>query len=1832
MTTDKGSVHNDKPVAANTAKADSTDLILSVLMPHPKAADAKVEPKPAEAKVEPKPAPAGKVEGESTATHKPVETKTASTTLMASSLLLGGNRDVVLPKKADEPAPAATLGSMSTSFKTGFVSNLAHQADGLQTMVSGKMTEQERYEQAKFGIAPERKNALSNLFHTGQNLVVNADKIPGALASQVKDTASALTSGDGNKIASTLGSATAFGLTTFAPVGGLSKAGTAGREAATLANGMREVGTARAVVGQYASANALTKLDDVSALTRLPRIPSSTAMREAATASTNLGKSVLGVVPEAKLATAFRPAGLGDDLANAAAKTTHVVPETALVKPIKPANLVADPVVAAPKTVVPEANLPAALKPGSVADEAANALLKTEGLGLSKPLRQADDLAAGTAGRTNNAGTRQHADTDGLTAKTTQDKTPGSGTETVKPETVVKSEPVVKASDSVVGKTVEPVVVKPQLADDLNSVGTKSTEFTKAIEEAMPNMTTSQRQVAQKLVDDLKVVEQTAKPVPAGAADSVVAAPVEASTRVKSLVDDLSGRPEVVKLIQENPALARHFDDLKVAGGKLESPVVPAKAADSVVPTPLRSEPAVDVPQVVGGRAVEPVVVKPQLADDLNSVGTKSTEFTKAIEEAMPNMTTSQRQVAQKLVDDLKVVEQTAKPVPAGAADSVVAAPVEASTRVKSLVDDLSRRPEVVKLIQENPALARHFDDLKVAGGKLEVPVTPANVETVALKLGDDIGKVGRSTADLTRSIESELPKLSGAQRQVADDIVRDLKSLEEATRPGAVVSPLENSRRIQKLVDDLGKPEYSRFFAENPKFVEGLTEVRVASGNMSRSRNVLETTVVSGERTANTLRLGEEGSRFTAKVEQLSDDLRRVPGSDKAVVNPALKEVPSQSLPLVERELKAIGRDMQSIGTNTDRTIAQVRARLELLEESGAKTLARDLRTNLDDIEKLSLNARTSTRLETATLTVESEGALLSQKATALSRELKPAADLAPSTSAKIPVEAQVSKHLDSLAEQARIVGTSSDPVKAVSNMRNSINKIEELGGVRVLKPEQVKAYEEITAAVTKIDRAAVEIRGVEALRGGASNSIEKLPGLVDDLRTSVRPSVKEELAQNFRRIEEAQAELRVARTLEEQSVANSRLARELDDPKLKTLVEGSSDARIAHSRLVEQVGKIDDAVLLSSRERLLTRVEAQSDNLIQSVRNLEPVPPVVSGPVSKPSPLKLATDDYVQAVNDIRRGADATALRRADQAFANLEFSAARQSIAPEVFAAIKQEHKALTTVSRELSEVSTTLITRNVEKLEQGFSRMEQATSTLVQRGLIKENYNVIQDLRYLEGPKGAGAPRLEDAQNRLIRAANDIEVATYRSNLVKLASHGDQVALDKLLVSGLVPEGRKVISLVPESMSQSLSTRAFLLGFGPEGNMIRNLSAADPFFLNNRGLLLNSTTVGTLKYGLLGAFGYMEAKELSSRIDQALLLEQFEKMKKDREEAQSQERDGADGRSQTPFDPTDNKAAASQAQVGEASQVLPRRAVQFNLNTGVEQTSNQFYAQAGAANHGINPVNAQSVMRNAYAAVVQNRTLPSQNGLTTGAPLKTSGNRERSILNVRFDDPDREQKIFNMATYGTEFGPYRQGAQPSAVDVVPIARAVSFPVTFTYNGDGRMDSRLDKPASSQFVIPSILNATDARLLNLSFSGRRDPYSSNSTALGSGQGIVNASGTSKVVNDGHLYNSLIASEAEGGSGHDARKLAGMEEAEDDVDKAGSGVVASANNGNQDDDDEDGQQNVAPAQVSSGGNVPPLPASVLTGKPVVADAGKARESEKEKVPGPPRKKTITA
>ncbi|HNM51049.1 MAG TPA: hypothetical protein PKN86_15145, partial [Candidatus Obscuribacter sp.] len=62
------------------------------------------------------------------------------------------------------------------------------------------------------------------------------------------------------------------------------------------------------------------------------------------------------------------------------------------------------------------------------------------------------------------------------------------------------------------------------------------------------------------------------------------------------------------------------------------------------------------------------------------------------------------------------------------------------------------------------------------------------------------------------------------------------------------------------------------------------------------------------------------------------------------------------------------------------------------------------------------------------------------------------------------------------------------------------------------------------------------------------------------------------------------------------------------------------------------------------------------------------------------------------------------------------------------------------------------------------------------------------------------------------------------------------------------------------------------------------------------------------------------------------------------------------------------------------------------------------------------------------------------------------------------------------------------------------------------------------------------------------------------------------------------------------------------------------------------QDDDDEDGQQSAAPVQVSSGSNVPPLPASVLTGNAVVADAGKAKEAEKEKIPGPPRKKTITA
>ncbi|HMY53498.1 MAG TPA: hypothetical protein PK671_11120, partial [Candidatus Obscuribacter sp.] len=63
MTTDKGSAHNDKPTGASTPKVDSTDLILSVLTPHPKAAEAKVEPKPAESKVEQKPAPAAKADG-----------------------------------------------------------------------------------------------------------------------------------------------------------------------------------------------------------------------------------------------------------------------------------------------------------------------------------------------------------------------------------------------------------------------------------------------------------------------------------------------------------------------------------------------------------------------------------------------------------------------------------------------------------------------------------------------------------------------------------------------------------------------------------------------------------------------------------------------------------------------------------------------------------------------------------------------------------------------------------------------------------------------------------------------------------------------------------------------------------------------------------------------------------------------------------------------------------------------------------------------------------------------------------------------------------------------------------------------------------------------------------------------------------------------------------------------------------------------------------------------------------------------------------------------------------------------------------------------------------------------------------------------------------------------------------------------------------------------------------------------------------------------------------------------------------------------------------------
>ncbi|MBK9618478.1 MAG: hypothetical protein IPO31_04720 [Candidatus Obscuribacter sp.] len=1382
-----------------------------------------------------------------------------------------------------------------------------------------------------------------------------------------------------------------------------------------------------------------------------------------------------------------------------------------------------------------------------------------------------------------------------VVAKDAPVATPGE----VKPPVVAKDAPVaapVEVKPPVVAKdapVVAPVEVKPPVVVKDAPVATPGEVKPPVVAKDAPVAKPGEVQ-APVVAKDAPVVTPGEAKAPVVAKDAPVVTPGEAKAPVVAkdapVVAPVEVKPQVVAKDApvatpgevKPPVVAK---DAPVATpGEVKPPVVAkdapvAKAADAPAPVvdkaPATPEvkPQGELRSAAEGKPVTkaadaPVVAAPQ------SVATQSLDYAALSRGTATRATETVREIGTSVESLTARSVDNVHPELRGAQGAVVKSELSAvETTVKNFTEGRAVEtfvPDMRKHIQalENSGATNIARDLTT---KVEQFERLSGASRAAQAVDSASVSTGAKAQTLAKVVDDSLRTMPPAQREVANVVSRRLEEISQAS--------VRDPRAVQSLVDDLAKPEYSKFFAQSPELSTAMAQLKRESNVLGTSLAKADTTTVTLERVASSARLTEEGLGASQKVGQISKDF-------EAGLRP---DVPVSAAPVVQRELAAIGKELETIGQTAaeSRAIATVRQRVEAISDAGAPKLAQELKNDLAKLETTGLNAERTRLIEQTGMAMQRDGELLGTRASQLQRQLHSEGVSAPSVGSGMPVKSQIARHLDNIAEQSGLVTGATDKVAAAASMRNSLAKIEELGGARVLTPAQAKNLDEIAKLVGNIDRQAVEMRGLATTQRSVTTAGETIPALTTDISRAVKVAGKEDvLAPNLKRIEEAANDLRLAPNAEARAQAASRIAQELENPAMREALDRTARGQFAQAGIAREVKALDEAVLLAQRERATTRLQAVADNAASDVRKAESeiatatkptkpvsdpavnpvvesaatptVRPVVKTEVaaaveSTPSRLASLSDDYSRAIKEASHVEPAIASRRIEQSYQALESEATKAGLTVEQIRQLKADHELVRRSLTEFDQANKALVAAKLNEVEQGFRSLESATSTEAQRSLIKVTYNNIQDLRYLEGAGRGGASTLEAAQTGLMRAKNDIEVATYRSNLVKLAASGDRQAQSQLLVAGLVTDGRRVTSLVPESFAPLSALQSLKMPWQSASPM-RNLSATDDFFVNNRGLFLNPRTIMAAKAASTLYYGAREINALSANID-AVKAEQ------------------------------------------QAQNDKLREPVTFGNN-------------------------ARTVMRNAAAADVVGRSVMSGRPARVEEPILT-GN-ERTSYGVFENDPDKMRKIEYFNRYGTPFVPLRQSAPAAEQPAAPVVRAFSLPLRFNWSGDKA--NGFDKPANSQFVIPSAMNfASPFALSNSDHGGRRDTvYGAQGSIFGGQSGMTSATGGAKLGADLTAAASMSGYQ-EGSSGHDIKDLEQVEESESGVDLPGSAptVMAHAGQAINNQDDEDDDDDTASSSPVSAKPVPPLPASgnVLAGDPV--------EPAKKTLAGPPRKRT---
>lgn len=1243
---------------------------------------------------------------------------------------------------------------------------------------------------------------------------------------------------------------------------------------------------------------------------------------------------------------------------------------------------------------------------------------------------------------------------------------------------------------------------------------------------------------------------------------------------VEAVVKQLE-RPEFAQFFAENPKAAQLLQDIKGTSTALTD------AATTVERAALPNASSFRVQEITAN-----------LTDNLASKGpitqVAAEQGLAKIEGIGTKLSQSGVKISDEVASSLQTVERSLKTIAEKGATPQV-------------VEDLTR---AMRAVEQN--LGKEVLDSSAGKGLLETRQAVNSIVTAqaersgivqierSLKVMEDSGlSLRRQNGDFAQLLQETAPSVKNSA--VVDRLNGTVRKIDEVLESSA--QPVAKAREIQQLVKQFERPEFHQFFVENPRAARLLEDMKGSTASIGNSAIKVESSALALERIETVAKFGEQTTAVASQIEKLATT--------------ATNEV---RLPNVATELKQIADDLKAIksGANPDLAMSSVRNRIELIEASGARNLAQELKVTVAELEKGSAAVGRVQRMEASVGTIEREAGKIGTQAEKLSSGIADDLRLVekPSINAGVKpvasVEAKVSENLDFISRQSKNLTNAVDDVQAVTRIKDSLAKIDELGGQALFTGEKAVAYRELKQSVAALDRAAVEAQGLRAFENSTQAIVreaDKMVGVTARLGENSALRGDAVVTERLAKVERAAAEVKAATTFEQQSSALKKLSGEIDDPRLQSSLGKSIEGRQVLDELKVGVNNLKQNLEVRALEQTTLKVEAQAPAVIKAAQGLEQAV-AKEATLSNNLPLKQAVADYTKAAENLTvRSERSVALKQMDQQLAIIEREVQGLKVpvqATTELNALRQSHKVVAESVSDAGLLAQSIIEKRLPHVENLLSQVGVSTSSTVQRELIRQTAGEIQTLRYLGGDTAAKITmQLEQAQANLVVAANQLEVAAYSRSLIKLAANGDAEAAGKLLFAGLTSDGFRT------TFQDFFAVRGHMVpligGGGDVGRMMRTLSASDDIFALNRAAIFNPNVVraasgATMALGLGSMFvtgGMLDAREANRQAEQ--------------------------------------QNFAPDARVPQNTEAIRTEAIRTDAKADTKDRTAvpdvvAVSAQAVASKPEVTfSTNGQAVVRNAYSAELRNRaTASSASNLSLSPIIRAAAFNKDSAPKVEVGaygldprDPDYRHKKFLMAAYGADHF-IGKGAEPTSAEINNLVFLATQQANWKTNGVVRTDgNRFEKPARDAFAIAPALSLTSPiSLMNAGAAGRNNGLNAFGNNTSGTLGVnYTGTGTRSSSDTKQLFSSLAATASEGGSGR-GKVTEGEERTEADVLEQGSTGTSSnntaANLANDDDDEGEGGNSVNQTVVAQSGtsqnNVDPQvvqPRTVLPGPP---------------------------